>query len=224
MKRCLVLAFALVLLVLPAPAPEARRFVRQAAPVEPSVIEHGFGGAPAFRLEMSPIRGDVHRMGGARTRLVDFSDYSRAGSLVVHREIAVGPLAAGPALVPPGSYAISLSVSGPEGLPVLSLASTDGLRLRIPMVSAPRPPKRPQSLSVVALAEGQGASVSLPLAIHLPTASGLILLGPVETLVESPLKRRRSRTMVIQEEMQRRALESGHVRSLERRRSREEKP
>ena len=220
MKRCLVLA----LLVSLAPASEARRFTRQALPLEPSIIEHGFGEAPAFRLEMSPIRGDVHRMGGARPRLLDFADYSRAGSLVVHRELALGPLPGGPAIVPPGRYSVSLSVSGPEGLPVLSLASADGLRLRIPMVSAPRPAERPRSLSAVALAEGQGASVSLPLAIHLPTVSGLILLGPVDTLAESPLKRRRSRAMVIQEEMQRRALESGHVRSLKRRRSREDKP
>ena len=46
------------------------------------------------------------------------------------------------------------------------------------------------------------------------------MIGPADTLTESPLKRRRSRSAVIAEEMQRRALESGHVRTLERRKTR----
>ena len=216
MRRILPLA----LLLLASSQADARRFQRQVVVVGPSVIEESFGGAPAFRLELAPIPGDVHRMGGAKTRLLDFADYSEAGTLEVQRALALGPLATGPALIPPGRYRVSLSVSGPEGLPVLGLASAEGLRLRIPMIAAPRPAARPTSLSLVSLGNEQGATVSLPLAIHLPTASGLLVIGPAETVESSPLQRRRTRGAIIEDELQRRALESGHVRSLQRRKAR----
>ena len=214
-------AFALALALVCGPAAGAR-FERPAPPTGPSVIEHAFPEAgAAFRLEMRRVPGELHRLPGRDGRLADFADYTGAGRLTVGGTLALGPLpdGEGPALVPPGEYELSLSVSGPEGLPVLRLVSETGLRLRLPMPAAPRPAGRRTALEAESFAAG-GEAVSVPVAIHLPTVSGLILLGPAELLDESPLKRRRSRTQVIQEEMQRRALESGHVRSLERRRAR----
>lgn len=222
--RSLAAALALLASTL-APEASAQRFQRPAPPSGPSVVEHSFGGdAPAFRLELRRIPGDVHRLGGPEPRRADFADYSRAGTLRVERTVAVGPLPTGPALVPPGEYAVSLSVAGPEGLPVLSLASPEGLRLRLPLVAAPRPERAPTALEAVSLAAG-GEAVSIPVALHLPTVSGLLLIGEAGALEESPMERhrqrRRSRGDVIREEMQRRALESGHVRPMERRQERE---
>lgn len=215
-----VLALSVLLLLL-ASSVEARRFER-AGPVVggPSVVEESFGAAPAFRLELAAIPGELHRMRGAKPRLLDFADYSAAGVLTVHRSLVLGPLATGPALVPPGEYRVSLNVAGPEGLPVLGLASPDGLRLRIPMIGAPRPSSPPRTLSVVSLASDQPPTVSLPLAVHLPTASGLLVIGPAGIADEAAPQRRRTRGAILEEELQRRALESGHVRSLQRKKAR----
>lgn len=210
----------LVLILSLASSADARRFERRAAPAEPSVIEESFGGSPGFRLVMQAIAGQVQRMGGARGGLFDLADYSRAGTLTAHRTLAVGPLLSGPALIPAGEYRLSLVVSGREGLPVLSLMSADGLRLRIPLVAAPRPVRAPERLRAVSLAGEGGGTVSVPLALHLPTVSGLVVLGPAEVVEPEKPGRRRTRREIIGDELERRALESGHVRTLKRKKAR----
>ena len=192
---------------------EARRSTRGTPAREAQVLRHRFGsaGAGEVTLRLEALRGRLLRGPLGRSRLVDLADYSHAGVLTTTCELRLGPRASGPVRVPPGTYEVSFSSDGPEGLPTLGLLSEEGLSLRLVLPRASRPAEKSRILHAESLAADGAAS--WPLVVHLPTVSALLVLVPAP---DGQKLRRRTRVQSIHEALQERALRSGDIEAMQR--------
>lgn len=162
---------------------------------EPQTLRHSFGGPatePDVVLALRPIRGDLLARPGGGTP-VDRADYAAAGTLEIRRELLLGPLPSGHVVVPPGRYRVGIQPHGAGGLPLVLLRGDGGLRLNVPMALASRPAGRVAALHAEELGAGESGE-PWPLALHLPTTSGLLVLGP-PTEVAPPAGQRAGRSL-----------------------------